>query len=536
MGLGERDFAGMSNYLFPIHAPGSAQPFSWRQYQLDAAAYALASLKASKGCLLILPCGCGKTEIAVKLIQSVPSDRRAVVITPYVNLTGQTASRLRLRGVSCGIEQGSMRSDERVTVASYKSLISRDRYQRFLEGCDLVVVDESHLNYSKRSLQILAAFRENGTKIVGMTASPERMSGDPITEFYGPVAYQYTLQQAIDDGYLVPPTIWVTVASDLDLSKFDDGFGDFNAAQVAKAMAREANVQTVTNLVLQHHEGEPSVVFCQGILQAEKVRECLWRAGVQSAIVHSRMEEEERQMHLHDFESGKVNIILNVGCLVVGWDCDIVRKLFMCKPTRSRSQYQQAIGRGTRALAGILDGLHTSAQRRTAIAESGKPTFEIFDLVDASRHNDLITAIDALRPDLPADVAKRVRRKQEDAGAGLPLTALAAALAAEQELLAEERLQAAQRQAALDFLTADQRAGLNADQTFGNYHRDTFAAAETKPKERGWRWLWGPHKGTLLREMDLGYMQWALRKASLKGPFRAAVEREVLKRAKQKTC
>lgn len=521
----------MSEYLFPIHAGGSAQPFSWRQYQNDAARNAADALQASGGCLLIMPCGCGKTETGVKLIQSVPEDNGAVWITPFINLVGQTASRLRLRGVSCGVEQGSLKSDEAVTVASYKSLISRDRYQRFI-GRKLVIVDESHLNYSKRALQILAAFREGGAKIVGMTASPERMSGDPITAFYGPVAYNYTLQQAIHDGWLVPPTVWITVASELDLSEFDDGFGDFNAAQVARVMAREANVQTVSNLVLQHHEGEPSVVFCQGILQAEKVRECLYRSGVEAAIVHSQMDDDERRLNLSLFESGRLNIVLNVGCLTTGWDCDIVRKLFMCKPTRSRSLYQQAIGRGTRALKGTVDGWATAEQRRRAIAESAKPTFEVFDLVDASRHNDLVTAIDALSSDLPADVMRRVRKKREGAD-GLPLTALGAAIEAEQALIEQERLEAAQRQAALDHLTAEQRRGLVAGQSFGNYGRDAFAAAEEKPKVRGWRWMWGPHKGKLLRDMDTGYMQWALKKGKLYGPFRAAVEREVFYRIKQ---
>lgn len=522
----------MSGYLFPIHAAGSAQPFAWRQYQTDAARNAADALQASDGCLLILPCGCGKTEIAVRLIQTFPGDGGAVVITPFTTLVGQTASRLRLRGVACGVEQASLRSDEPVTVASYKSLISRDRYTKFV-GTKLVIVDESHLNYSKRALQILAAFREAGAKIVGMTASPERMSGDPITSFYGDVAFNYTLQQAITDGWLVPPTVWITVASELDLSAFDDGYGDYDAAKVAKEMAKESLVQTVSNLVLQHHEGEPSVVFCQGILQAEKVRECLWRSGVEACLVHSKMEEDERRMNLHNFESGKINIVLNVGCLTTGWDCPDVRKLFMCKPTKSRSLYQQAIGRGTRALPRVLDGWHTPEQRRRAIAESRKPTFEVFDLVDASRHNDLVTAIEALSPDLPPDVAKRVRKKREDA-AGLPLTALGALLEAEQALIDEERAEAARQRAALDHLTAEQRRGLVAGQTFGNFERDAFAAAEEKPKVRGWRWMWGPHKGTLLRDMDLGYMQWALRKGSLRGPFRAAVEREVFYRSKQK--
>lgn len=526
----------MSSYLFPIHGSGVASPFSWRQYQIDAVIAAQAALKASQGCLLVMPCGCGKTEIAVRLIQQcVPKEGRALVCSPFVTLTGQTANRLRARGVPCGVEQGVLRSDEPVTVASYKSLISRDRYLNYLNSFgkgDIVIVDESHLNYSALALNILSAFRANGCSIVGMTASPDRMKGDPLTAFYGGVAFHYPLKQAIADGWLVPPKVWVTVASDLDLSEFDEGFGDFNAKQVAKAMAREANVQTVTNLVLQHHEGEPSVVFCQGILQAEKVRECLWRAGVEAAIVHSKMSDDDRNLNLSLFESGKVNIVLNVGCLTIGWDCDKVQKLFMCKPTRSRTLYQQALGRGTRPRTGIVDNWATAALRREAIAISDKPYFEVFDLVDASRHNDLVTAIDVLSDELPPDVAKRVRKKNEG-GDGVTLSRLGELLIAEQELVAEEQRVAAEQVRALEALTADKRRGLIAGQSFGNYERDAFAAAEGEPKYRGWRWLFGQHKGTPLPQMDLGYMQWALRKNILRGPFRDAVAREVRKRTGQ---
>jgi superfamily II DNA or RNA helicase len=523
----------MGEFLFPIQAEGAASPFAWRQYQIDAVANAADALQTSGGCLLILPCGCGKTEIAVRLINEASPTGRAIVITPFVNLVGQTASRLRLRGVSCGVEQATLRSHEPVTVASYKSLISRDRYQRFLdEGIDLVIVDESHLNYSRRALEILTAFRNGGARIVGMTASPDRTSGDPLTAFYGGIAFNYTLQQAIADGWLVPPKIWIVVAGDLDLSKFDSGFGDFDAARVAEVMAQEGNVQTVTNLVLQHHEGEPSVVFCQGIMQAEKVRECLWRAGVLASIVHSGMDEDERRMNLHEFESGKTNIVINVGCLTTGWDCCNVRKLFMCRPTRSRMLYQQMVGRGTRPLTNVVDGYSTAALRRRAIASSAKPDFEVFDLVDCSRHNDLMTCVEALNDDLPADVAKRVRQKREGES-GLPLTELGGIIEAAQEDLRREAAEEAQRRAALDYLTADQRAGLNAEQSFGNFGREAFASAEgvAKPKPyRGWRWLWGQHKGKPLPEMDVGYMQWALAKCNLKEPFRSAVKREVERR------
>jgi superfamily II DNA or RNA helicase len=517
------------SYLFPIHDSKFAS-FEWRPYQLAAVRAVAEHLASSTGCLIVLPCGCGKTEIAVRLIQTlVRPSRRAIVVSPLTSLVGQTASRLRLRGVPCGIEQATLSSDDLVTVASYKSLISRDRFTKFLDNCDLVLVDESHLNYSKRALEVLAAFREAGAKVVGMTASPDRMSGDPLTEFYGTIPYFYSLQDAIRDGWLVPPKIWLTVASELDLSQFDQGDGDYSAAALAREMARDANVQTVANLVLKHHEGEPSVVFCQGIMQAERVRMTLARGGLESAIVHSKMDDAERFRHLGLFENGDLNVIINVGCLMVGWDSPIVRKLFCCKPTKSRAQYQQAIGRGTRPLAGILNGLSTAAQRRRAIAESEKPCFEVFDLVDASRHNDLITAVEAITPDLPDGIAKRVREKRNPEQA-LELTALGELIATEQALMEDEARAEAERLRALEALTERKRAAWLAGVEFDTCERDAFLPAEQRPKATGWRIPFGANKGQLIREADTGLLQWMVAKGRLKPPLREAMRREIQSR------
>lgn len=521
----------MGNTLFPIHDKPAS--FAWRPYQLSAVEAVKQCLASSSGCLIVLPCGCGKTEICVALIQAMApasSQQGALVVSPLDTLVGQTASRLRLRGLDCGIEKAALRSDERITVASYKSLISRDRYTKFVGSVSLVIVDESHLNYSRRAIEILTALREGGAKIVGMTASPDRMSGDPLTEFYGTVPYFYTLRQAIDDGWLVPPRIWLTVAGDLDLSQFDQGDGDWPAERLAKEMAKDANVQTVAQLVLQHHEGEPSVVFCQGIVQAEKVRTIIARGGVEAALIHSQMGEDERRLNLSLFESRKVNIIVNVGVLSLGWDAPMVRKIFMCKPTRSRAVYQQAIGRGTRALDGTLDGWATAEQRRTAIANSDKPFFEVFDLVDASRHNDLVTAVEALFPTIEDGLAKRVR-KTRSAGQGQGLSDLERLLAAEAAEMQAEAKREAQAAAAREALLERQRAAWLAGVEFTTCEREAFLPAEQRPKEKGWRVQFGKYKGTLIRDVDIGWLHWALKKCKLQPSFRAAVEREIKRRA-----
>jgi superfamily II DNA or RNA helicase len=512
------------NTLFPIGVSSApkAPALKLRPYQTDGVAAILARLEESSSCLAVMATGVGKTEVAAALIKQIGQDG-SLFITPLIELVTQTAARLRSRGIPCGIEQASSRSADPVTVACYASLLSRKRYEGFLGGTKLVIVDESHLNYTKRGLQMLDHLRQSGARIVGLTASPDRATGDPLTEWYGPCAFHYGYEQALRDGWLVPAKLWLTVLEEMDLSGFSRAGSDFEPEKLARIMAREQNVQAIASMVEQHHEGQPSVVFCQSIQQSEMLREVLTRRGITSAIVHSQMDAAERRIHLQDFEERNTDLVLNVGCLTLGWDWPPVRKLFIAKPTRSKARYIQMFGRGTRPLPGVVDGWATSAQRRTAIADSDKPFFEVFDITDTSRHNDLRTALDVVRPDLDANLLRRVRKKGE--GKGLEPRELDAAVEAEKAALASE-------QAALDALEADRRHRLLMEARFGVYGRDPHALAESRVRKvRRWHMLFGKHKGQPLSRVPLNYLRWVLSESNCRNmAFMDAVAREVKSR------
>jgi superfamily II DNA or RNA helicase len=152
----------------------SHKAFVPRQYQSEAKERAVDHLQGTDKCSLYLATGTGKTEIAALLLKHDWGFPRSLFITPRRELVSQTAERLTLRGVKCGIEMAEQRSEEAITVACYASLQSRRRFQRYLQTVGLIIVDESHLNYSRANLEMLAQFREWGAKIIGMTASPPK--------------------------------------------------------------------------------------------------------------------------------------------------------------------------------------------------------------------------------------------------------------------------------------------------------------------------------------------------------------------------
>jgi len=462
-----------------------------RPYQSEADRRVYEVLQSTDRTALYMATGCGKTETAALLLRRDWGHARNLFITPRRELVKQSADRLRLRGVDCGVEMGEQRADgDGVIVACYASLQSRRRYQRYLGTVGLIIVDESHLNYSPAALQMLAEFRSFGAKVCGMTASPPTKSvriGDQDTalaEHYGEAAYVYDYQQAVADAYLVGCRMHLCVLEDLDLSRFKASFGDFDASRLDRLMRQKANVAGVSSMVEQYWEGKPSVVFASSISHAEAVRDDLWGRGIQASIIHSRMDQAEQDMHLKDFMAGRSQVIINVGILTLGWDAPHVAKLFMARPTASTCLYTQMFGRGTRTLPGVIDGLDTVAARLEAIAASGKPWFEVYDITDASRHNDLKTALNVLQPSLDDRLMKRVRNRMLRGGGAVEID----------PIIAEEKRLLAAQQAELDRLEMEKRRHIRVDGTVTAYERDALADAEGRPtKRRTTDYWWMPY-------------------------------------------
>jgi superfamily II DNA or RNA helicase len=374
-------------------------------------------------------------------------------------------------------------------------------------------------------MQILSAMMESGADVLGMTATPQRSAGDPLSQFYGHPTYRYEYPQAAGDGWLVPIRVWMAVLQDVDFSAFKKHGGDFDPQELGRIMAQEKQVQAIGSMIEQFHEGKPSIVFCQSIRQTEQLLRDLARRGIYSSMVHSKMDAEERRLHLRDFEEGNTTVICNVGCLVAGWDYPAVEKAFIAKPTLSPAKYCQMAGRVFRPLPRVVDGYATAAERKEAIAESQKPWGEIFDITDSSRYCDLRSAVDLLLPDEDDNVRRRVRARVEGASAPVEID----------PILEEERAANAREQAARDLLTEKLRAGLIARAKFAVVARDPFSEAEQAPvtgkRPPNYKfWPFGQYKGKQYREIPSNYLLYHLNKGTLNDNLREIVQRELKSR------
>ncbi len=152
--------------------------------------------------------------------------------------------------------------------------------------------------------------------------------------------------------------------------------------------------------------------------------------GTQSTYTPS-----ERQDHIDDFQNGKLQCLCSCGVFLEGFDAPPTAMIAMARPTKSRSLYAQALGRGTRPLDGVVDPYETAEKRIAAIAASAKKDCLVLDFVGNSGQHKLIYADDILFP--TGSTAARERARKTMHNSQEPADVREAMEAAESEIVVE---------------------------------------------------------------------------------------------------
>ena len=326
--------------------------FELRPYQAEAKQAILAAWdEGYRKTLLVLPTGCGKTVVFSSVTENqVNKGHRVLIMAHRGELLDQAADKLKeasgLDSVLEKAESTSLGSFLPVTVGSVQSLAQEKRLARFPNNYfQDIIVDEAHHCLSDSYKRVLDHFPN--ANILGVTATPDRGDMKNLGEFFDSKAYEYSMTEAIREGYLCPIKAQM-IPLELDIADVDISSGDFSAGEIGHAL--EPYLHQIASEMANYCRGRKTVVFLPLIATSQKFCAMLNDAGLRAAEVNGN--SDDRSEVLADFEAGKYDVLCNSMLLTEGWDCPSVNCIVVLRPTKIRSLYQQMVGRGMRLSPG----------------------------------------------------------------------------------------------------------------------------------------------------------------------------------------
>ena len=367
-----------------------------RYYQHEAIRKVAEALEnRQREALLVMATGTGKTRTAASLIDFLSkanwvkrvlflADRNALIYQAKESLNTLLP---HLPAIDLTREKES--DGCRIVFSTYQTMINMidgevDGENRFygVGHFDLIIYDEIHRSVYKRYKAIFNYF--DGIRI-GLTATPKNETDRDTYALFnleqGNPTYSYELQQAVSDGYLVPPkAISVPIKfhregikyadlSDEEKLVYEEKFadpltgefpGEIDSSALNNWLFNADTVDKVLGFLMTHGikvEGgdklAKTIVFARSHKHAKFIAE---RFNLQYPAYKGEFlkvidyHEEYKYDILKSFKAKEKmpQIAVSVDMLDTGIDVPEVCNLVFFKPVRSSAKYWQMIGRGTR--------------------------------------------------------------------------------------------------------------------------------------------------------------------------------------------
>lgn len=287
--------------------------------------------------LVVSPTGSGKTVFFSFVCHSaVQLGKRVCIVAHRKEILDQIIASLLTFGVRCN------EPDCPVSVLSVQTAARR---LDVMKAPDLLIIDESHHCTSSTYVKILAAW--STASVLGVTATPERLDGRGLGEFFPKMILGPTTRWLMDNGFL-SKAVYYAPAHKLDLSAVRKIAGDYDKAQLAEIVDRPSITGDAVQTYLKHCRRLRAVVFCISIAHAEHTAAVFKSAGVPSESIDGKLSKDERDRRVNALRSGDILVLTSCELISEGFDLPSVAAAILLRPTASLAMYLQQVGRALR--------------------------------------------------------------------------------------------------------------------------------------------------------------------------------------------
>jgi superfamily II DNA or RNA helicase/HKD family nuclease len=308
--------------------------------------------------LVVAATGTGKTVVAALDYRQLGGREQSLLFVAHrEEILRQSLATYRavLRDGSFGEIHGGGRIAAGRHVFAMVQSLHHDRLREIASNAfDVVVVDEFHHAAATTYDRLLNHLEP--TELLGLTATPERLDGQDVTEWFDQrIAVELRLWEAIDQGFLVPFQ-YFGVADGTDLRQLSWRRGNYAPQELSNLFTNDdlrvaKLLEAVRRIVL-----EPGLMralgFCVSKEHAHYMARKFSEAGLESVALTGDDDPDTRTQRLNDLRAGRLRCIFSVEVLGEGVDVPDVDCLLLLRPTASATLFAQQLGRGLRRAEG----------------------------------------------------------------------------------------------------------------------------------------------------------------------------------------
>ncbi len=367
------------------------QPRYYQELAVHAATDAIGQSKPR--ILLTLATGTGKTFIAFQIVHKLfqarwnraqPGSRRPrILFLADRNILADQAINtfnpyekdlIKINGEEVRSRNGVVPTNAHIFFAIYQAIAERENidgyYKAYPEDFfDLILIDECHRGAANEAGSWRAILDHFTSAVhLGLTATPKRTDNVDTYDYFGQPAFEYSLKEGINDGFLTPYRV-KRVRTNLDelvLTKDDqvvEGESSQDIYQVEdydKKIVVDERTELVAKTILNNmHRMDKTIVFCENQNHALTMRDMINKhKTVTDPHYCVRVTSDEGKIGRELLEKFQDNdkdiptILTSSQMLTTGVDARNVRNIVLDRSIGSMVEFKQIIGRGTRVFEG----------------------------------------------------------------------------------------------------------------------------------------------------------------------------------------
>jgi len=291
-----------------------------------------------------LATGGGKTPEVAEIIDLARAKNPAVrawFVVPRNKLLDQGSDTFR----QWGIAHGRIDATHQESNAFNIHVVSKDTLTRRLDKInnspDLIIFDEAHLYFDAQ--QRIIKRLPSHTRIVGFTATPERLDGKALSDIYQTIVYGPPIVALTELGHLAPIRYFAPVLDWADKIKWKGK--DADEESLEQIFAERKIYGDVLKYYRQYAAGKSTMVFCRSIKSAERTADRFREAGFNFEAIEGNMSQKKQRVLIGALSARELDGLTSCELATYGVDIPGLEVAVHLRPTQSRALFYQINGR-----------------------------------------------------------------------------------------------------------------------------------------------------------------------------------------------